>query len=66
MIIPTEEQESRAKLDLLLLDIELRTEQVRQMKTFEGWRLAFAGLTAGAALLGAGAALGAILVHLVK
>jgi hypothetical protein len=30
--IPTPEQEARAKWDLLLLDIEQRTEQLRQLK----------------------------------
>ena len=43
--IPTPEQEQRAKWDLLLLDIELRTEQVRQLKRYEPWRLAATLLT---------------------
>lgn len=30
---PTPEQEERAKWDLLLLDIEKRTQQVRRLKT---------------------------------
>lgn len=62
--VPSEEQKQRAKWDLLLLDIETRTEQLRQLKTFEGRRLLIQGLTAGAAILGAGAALGALLVRL--
>jgi hypothetical protein len=79
---PTTEQQDRARWDLLLLDIETRTEQLRhakgynpveiearmeqlrQLKTYEPRRLLIQGLTAGAALLGAGAALGALLVHL--
>jgi hypothetical protein len=36
---PTAEQEARAKWDLLLLDLELRAEQVRQAKQFEPWRI---------------------------
>jgi hypothetical protein len=61
---PTEEQRQRAKWDLLLLDIEQRTEQLRQLKSYEPRGLVIQGLTAGAALLGAGAALGALLTHL--
>jgi hypothetical protein len=60
--LPTAEQEQRAKWDLLLRDLELRAEQIHQMKAFEGWRLLFQGMTASAALLGAGAAIGALLV----
>lgn len=47
--LPTEEQKARARWDLLLLDIEQRTEQVRQLKRYEPWRLAAALLTASAA-----------------
>lgn len=50
---PTEEQQQRAKWDLLLLDIEMRTEQLRQIKTHEGWKLAFSGMIAGAAIVAA-------------
>lgn len=61
------EETQRKAWDELLLDIEHRTEQLRQMKgasheklrqmkTYEPWRLAFAGMTAGAALFAAGAA----------
>ena len=60
---PTEEQEQRAKWDLLLLDIEMRSEQVRQLKTYEGLRLMFSGATAAAALIGAGAAGASIIIH---
>jgi hypothetical protein len=56
--LPTDEQQQRAHWDLLLLDIEHRTEQIRQMKTYEAWRLVFTGLTAGAAILAVGIALG--------
>jgi hypothetical protein len=55
---PSQQQEQRAKWDLLLLDIETRTEQVRQLKTYEPWRLVFAGLTSGAAILAVGVAIG--------
>jgi len=55
-IAPTPEQQQRAAWDLLLTDIEYRQEQLRQIKTYEPWRLAFAGMTAGAALFAAGAA----------
>lgn len=46
--LPTAEQEQRAKWDLLLLDIEARTEQVRQLKRYEPWRLAAAMASASA------------------
>jgi hypothetical protein len=58
MTLPSDEQRQRAKWDLLLVDIEHRTEQVRQLKTYEPWRLIFSGLTTGAAILGVGIALG--------
>jgi hypothetical protein len=54
--LPSEEQKQRAKWDLLLTDIEYRQEQLRQAKHYEPWRIAFAGMTAGAALFAAGAA----------
>lgn len=53
--IPTTEQEQRAKWDLLLLDIETRTEQLRQLKRFEPWRLA-ATLAGAGTVAGSGAA----------
>jgi hypothetical protein len=56
--LPADEQQQRAKWDLLLLDIEHRTEQVRQLKSYEPWRIIFAGLTTGAAILAVGIALG--------
>jgi hypothetical protein len=58
MTAPTPEEQQRAKMSLLLLDIEHRTEQVRQLKRYEPWRLAFAGMTAGAAIFGVGLAFG--------
>ena len=54
--VPTSEQQQRAKWDLLLADIEYRQEQLHQARHYEPWRLAFAGMTAGAALFAAGAA----------
>jgi len=70
-ITPTAEQEQRAKWDLLLLDTETRTEQLRQMKGFpagsyEGWKVAFAGMSAGAAIFASGAAVTALLFHFWK
>jgi hypothetical protein len=56
--LPSDEQQQRAKWDLLLLDIEMRTEQVRQLKSYEPWRVIFAGPTSGAAILGVGIAFG--------
>ena len=61
---PTPEQEQRARWDLLLLDLEHRAEQIRQLKTYEPRRLLIQGLTAAAVLMGAGAAVGALLVRL--
>jgi hypothetical protein len=63
-IAPTTEQEQRAKWDLLLLDLETRAEQVRQLKTYEGKRLVIQGLTAGAALFAAGAGFMTLVFHL--
>jgi hypothetical protein len=62
--VPTPEQQQRAKWDLLLLDLEQRAEQVRQLRVYEPRRLVIQGLTAGAALLAAGAALGGTLIAL--
>lgn len=56
---PTAEQEQCAKWDLILLDIEARTEEVRQLKLYEPLRLIRIAITASAALLGAGGAIGA-------
>lgn len=59
--LPTTEQQQRAKWDLLLLDIEHRTEQLRQLKPR---RLIIQAVTACAALLGGGAAIGALVTSL--
>ena len=56
-------QGERARWDRLLLDLEQRAKQVRRLKSPEPRRLLIQGLAAGAVLLGAGAALGAILVR---
>jgi hypothetical protein len=61
--LPSAEQQQRAAWDLLLLDLEHRTEQVRQMKAFEGRRLAVQAIGAAAAVFIAGAAVGALLLN---
>jgi hypothetical protein len=58
------EADQRAKWDLLLLDIEHRIEQLRQLKSHEPRRLMIQAVTASAALLGVGAALGALVTTL--
>jgi hypothetical protein len=65
IVLPTAEQEQRAKWDLLLTDIELKQEQLRHLRTFEGWKLAFAGMTSGAALMAAGVGLAALLLRMI-
>lgn len=60
---PTPEQQQRAKWDLLLLDIETRTEQLRQLKTYEPRKLLLSGITTGAAVFGSGAAFLGLLLH---
>jgi hypothetical protein len=65
-VVPTPEQEQRAQWDLLLLDIEHRTEQLRQLKSYEPRRLLIQAATASAALLGGGAALGALVATLLS
>lgn len=64
--IPTLEQQQRAKWDLLLLDIEMRSEQVRQMKRYEPWRLAAAMASASAVAGSAVAALILWTAHLLQ
>ena len=64
--LPSAAQQQRAKWDLLLLDIEHRTEQVRQIKVYEPKRLLIQGLTAAAALLAAGGVVGGLLVNMIK
>jgi hypothetical protein len=55
--VPSTEQEQRAAWDLLLLDIEYRTEQLRQIKAtplrIEILKLGVATITAAIALLAA-------------
>jgi hypothetical protein len=60
---PTPEQEQRARWDLLLLDLEHRAEQVRQLKVYEGKRLVIQAVTSAGVLLGAGGAIGAALTN---
>lgn len=66
MSMPSEEQQQRARWDLLLLDIEHRTEQVRQMKSFEPRRLAIQAATAAAAVFAAGGVVGGLIVNLLR
>jgi len=53
--LPTEEQQARARWDTLLADLEMRAEQVRQMKRYEPWKLA-AGLASASAVAGSAVA----------
>lgn len=64
MPLPSTEQEQRAKWDLLLLDLEHRAEQVRQLKVYEGKRLAVQALVAAGTLLAAGGVVGGLIVRL--
>jgi hypothetical protein len=63
--LPTMEQEQRAKWDLLLADIELRQDQLRLTRYQARWETARAWAMmalASAALLGAGVALGKLVL----
>jgi hypothetical protein len=77
---PTDEQRQRAQWDLLLSDLELRAEQLRQAPLdydlraaqlrrlrqewyVEPWKVAVTAITAAAALMGAGAAITALLLR---
>lgn len=71
MPVPSAEQEQRAKWDLLLLDLEQRAEQVRQMKgidliikSYEGKRLMIQACVAAGTLLAAGGVVGGLIVRL--
>jgi hypothetical protein len=69
--IPSSEQQQRAAWDLLLLDLEHRSEQVRQMKVFptgayEGWRILIQAFTAFAAVFAAGGVVGGLIVSLLR
>jgi hypothetical protein len=63
MTLPSAEQVERARWDLILRDLEHRAEQVRQMKAFEGRRLAIQAIGATAAVFIAGTAVGALLLN---
>jgi hypothetical protein len=60
---PTEVQRQRAEWDRLLLDIEARTAELRQLKAYEPRRIIIQTITAASVLLAAGAALGALLLR---
>ena len=60
MTMPSDEQRQRAKWDLLLLDIEARSEQVRQLKP---QRLVIQAVTAFATVFAAGGVVGGVLVY---
>ena len=63
-VLPTDEQQQRARWDLLLLDLEHRAEQIRQLKTHEGRRLVIQVVTAAAAVFAAGGVVGGVIVRL--
>lgn len=63
--LPTAEQQARAKWDLLLTDLELRQDQLRLTRYQARWETARAWAMmalATAAILGAGVALGKLVV----
>jgi hypothetical protein len=71
MTMPTDEEQQRARWDLLLLDIEQRIEQVRQLntidltnKSYEGRRLLIQAITAAAAVFAAGGVVGGLIARL--
>jgi hypothetical protein len=49
---PTDEQRERAKWDLLLLDLEYRTEQLRQLKRYEPVKLVLTTATTLVVVIG--------------
>lgn len=65
--LPTPEQVQRAKWDLLLADVELRAEQVRQIKAtparIEIMKLTATAITSAVALIGGVAAGTVWLLH---
>ena len=63
---PAMAKSSSVKWDAVLDDIEQRSEQVRQLKRFEGWRLVFTALGTGAALVGAGSIVGGLIVRILS
>ena len=64
MSLATQEQEQRARWDLLLLDLEHRAEQVRHLKTYEGWRLVIPTIAAFATIFAAGEVVGGLIVKM--
>ena len=54
--LPTQEQRERVAFDALLADLELKQEQLRQLRVYEPRRLTYQLLTAVATVLGAGGA----------
>jgi hypothetical protein len=64
MSLATQEREQRARWDLLLLDLEHRAEQVRQLKTYEGRRLAIPTIAAFATIFAAGGVVGGLIVKM--
>jgi hypothetical protein len=62
--LPSDEQQQRARWDLVLLDLEHRAEQIRQLKTYEGRRLVIQAVTAAAAVFAAGGVVGGVIVRL--
>jgi hypothetical protein len=64
MSLPAQEHEQRAHWDLLLLDLEHRTDQIRQLKTCEGRRLAIPTIIAFAAIFAAGGIVGGLIVKI--
>ena len=66
MTMPSDEQRQRAQWDLLLLDIEQQTEQVRQLKRYEPARLMIQAITAAAAVFAAGGVVGSLITRLLS
>ena len=71
MSLATQEQAQPARWDLLLLDLEHRAEQVRQLKTidltnkgYEGKRLVIQAIAAFAAVFAAGGVVGGLIVKI--
>lgn len=70
---PASEQEQRAKWDLLLLDLEHRAEQVRQLKSidltiksYEFWKMILQAIVAFATVFAAGGVVGGLLVRIMS
>jgi hypothetical protein len=60
---PPPEQEQRVKSDLLLLDVETRTQQIRRLKTYERWLLITLTATT---IFAAGAAVATLILRLTR